>query len=520
MRVLGLGGLDHNGSLAVLEDGRVVSFLEAERVLRQKNAGLATAGALQRTFAALRPGSIDAVGIADRTFWQSTSSSLRPILETLVGTAPISVWHHHDCHGFAALVASPFQRATCVTIDGKGDGLSASVVLTTRAGQRDRLTQVPSATSLGRLWWGVSEYCGLPGHHSAGKVMALAAYGEPIALWDEHLELLPDGGFWLNPRTLHPATFRQVPRIVEWLAAMTGTPAGTLQPDVAASVQQLTERIVSHIVSSAVKRSGVRDVCLAGGVALNGLANQRLLHEGRVARLFVPSVTDDRGLALGAAALASLDRGAPLPENPSGSSAFLGPALEDVTPPHPWVQRTSGPTAQEPARLLAEGALVAVCRGRDEAGPRALGHRSLLASPVSPTVRDRLNKEVKRRESFRPFGCAVPLEEASTWFDIEGCSPYMLRIAKARPELSKQIPGVLHADGTSRIQTVTRDDGSGLWEILDALRRRGHPPVLLNTSLNQRGEPLAHTVEDAALAARAMGVPHLLTDSGLYEIST
>jgi len=519
MRVLGLGGLDHNGAVALLEEGRIDRFIECERVLRQKNIGLATPEALHKTLDALAIKDVDAIAVADLTHWSSHRAWLEAALKARFGDVPVRCWHHHNCHAFAALVASPFQRALCVTIDGKGDGLSASVVLAGRDGSMQRLLGVPSANSLGRLWWAVSDYCGLPGHHSAGKVMALAAYGEPRELWRDHLQLLPDGGFRLDPGDLHPDTFREVPRIVDWLESCTGRPAGNLDAEVAASVQALTEQVVLHLVGRAVSATGERRVCLAGGVALNGLANQRLLEEGVVDALYIPPCTDDRGLALGAAALTASAAGELL-VNGGPMSPFLG--LEGCcgAPGTSWTPVEAASVVQEVAHRILAGEVVAVCRGRDEAGPRALGHRSLLASPTAPSMREHLNQQVKRRESFRPFGCAIPQDVAGEWFEIDGPSPYMLRIAQVRPERAHQIPAALHVDGTSRIQTVTPDDGSGLWPILEALVKAGHPPVLLNTSLNRRGEPLACSSQDAAAAAAAMGIYTLLTDAGLFTLES
>ena len=501
-----------------MDDGDVTSFLECERVLRAKNVGLGSIEALTRTLDVLGVGAVDAVGVADRTFWRQHRGWLLPALKRCFGDVPVNAWHHHDCHAFAALTASPFSRATCVTIDGKGDGLSASVVLADRAGGRKRLLEVPSASSLGRLWWGVSEFCGLAGHHSAGKVMALAAYGEALEPWAGHIELLDDGGFRFDDREVPAGTFSTAPAIARWLETVTGVRAGALHADLAAGLQGLTERVVCHLVGQAVQTTGERRVCLAGGVALNGLANQRLLSEGRCDALYVPPCTDDRGLSLGAAALATLEAGVRLTHRETPLSAFLGPESRTEGPGGGW-RAVGGEPTDAVARLLARGELVAVCRGRSEAGPRALGHRSLLASPTGPEMRDRLNLEVKQREPFRPFGCAVPLEQVSQWFDLEGDSPYMLRIAKARASVSGQIPAVLHEDGTSRIQTVTEDDGSHLGMLLAALGRLGHPPIVLNTSLNRRGEPLVRTSAEAAQAALAMGVRFLLTDVGLFEVA-
>ena len=235
-----------------------------------------------------------------------------------------------------------------------------------------------------------------------------------------------------------------------------------------------------------------------------------------MASLYVPPFTDDRGLSLGAAAHASLQEDIPLSQGLA--SPYLGPPLRIHHPPAGWSLVEQSPAVDAVAGLIAEGEVVAVCRGRDEAGPRALGHRSLLATPTDVALKDRINAEVKRREPFRPFGCVIPMARLSEWFAMTGPSPFMLRIGRALPDRAPLIPGALHHDGTSRVQTVEPADGSGLQPLLEALVRRGHPPVVLNTSLNQRGEPLVHTLAQAAASSEGMGVTWLWTDNGLYKL--
>lgn len=516
MRVLGLGGLDHNGAAAVLDRGTIQVNLEAERVTREKNVGLIDERTIIALLDALDVRRVDVIAVADRSFWAERRGWLEPLLRRRFGaTAPILTVLHHDCHLMAAMVASPWEEALCVSIDGKGDGTSTMAAVARREGLSSSLVRVPSAHSLGRLWWGVGEYCGLSGHHSAGKVMALAAYGEPLGLFEPHVKLLPGGAFELCPRQLHPDTFRQVPRIVAWLEEQLGTSAGTLHPGAASSIQRLTEVIVQHVVGAGVRASALRRVCLSGGVALNGLANQALIERGVVDELSVPPFTDDRGLAIGAAAVVSAQIGFPVLASAGSFNPYLGLPAAPVLPADGWAVRPLG-LRRLVDRLLASE-VVAVYRGCDEAGPRALGHRSILASPTPPGMRDHLNVSIKHREPFRPFGCAVKAEVASAWFDLDGPSPYMLRIAQVRQAKAALIPSALHVDGTTRIQTVTEQDGSGLWQILDLLEARGHPPVVINTSLNGSGEPIAHRPEEALAVADRLGIKAIYIEESLLE---
>lgn len=515
MRTLGLGGLDHNLSAAVIDDGEVVFLHEAERVVRRKNVGLESADVLNALLDTTGLAGMDAIAVADGTFWHSLSDMALPVLRRRFAAAPVRTFRHHDCHMMAAMAAAPVDRATGLSIDGKGDGLSASSALLTRAGIERHVLSVPSAHSLGRLWWAVSEFCGMPGHYAAGKTMALAAYGQPAGIFDSHIMLNDDGTFHLDPGRHHADTFRSVPRLVAWIEGQVGRKAGTPDADVAASVQALTVRVVTHMARAAVQATGERTVCFAGGVALNGLANQALLSGGDVDALHVPACTDDRGLALGAAALLAGVLGRPL-HRPDGSlSPFLGPQLTWAEPPPPW--RPTGLSLDAVAARIGAGAVVAWCAGRDESGPRALGHRSILATPTSPNMREHMNQNVKRREAFRPFGCSVLAERVQDWFECEGESPYMLRIARAHLGVAWQIPAVLHVDGTSRLHTVRRNDDSGLTALLDALVRIGHPPLVLNTSLNGPGEPIASTIHQAASTAEALGLKLLIVEGNAYE---
>lgn len=520
--ILGLGGLDHNGAACLVEEGQVVAMLELERVTRRKNQGLDSPEALAALLDRLGAWRVDHIAIADRTWFAAAASWLAPRL----ADHPVSVHSHHACHLAAAFAASQLERSTVVSVDGKGDGLSASAGHATRSVAPSIDVAVPSAHSLGRLWWAASEYAGLPGHHAAGKTMALAAYGQATYLDPllSHLRVSSDGGFRLAPGDEHPDLFRQVPRLIEWMAKVTGEPQaaprlpGRAHQDMAASVQQLTEVAVEDFVRSAVARTGCRDVCLAGGVALNGLVNQRLLERGVVDELFVPPFTDDRGLAIGAAALAAYDHGAPLRRTDRGISPFLGPEPASTFTQHPtFVRNADGDAALTAcAAELVRGAVIGWFEGRDEAGPRALGHRSILASPAGAGMRDRLNLQIKRREPFRPFGCSILREHVSAWFECDGDSPYMLRIVRARPERRGAISSALHVDGTSRLHTVDRTHAPRLARLLDRLIEHGHPPLLINTSLNSPGEPIVHTAEQAFATACALGLNALVVEGMLH----
>ncbi|MCC6811852.1 MAG: hypothetical protein IT381_30790 [Deltaproteobacteria bacterium] len=521
--ILGLGGFDHNGAVCAAAGGAITAFLEAERPARAKNLGLSSPEIIDATLAALGPLPPPAhIALADARFTERASSWLMPYLDRRFPGVPRTIHHHHDCHLACAFAASPFDRATAVSLDAAGDGLAAATGVATRALPAKRTLQVASRHSLGRLWWAVSEYCGMPSHHAAGKTMALAAYGEPRFLdaLAAACPLLADGRYeWSGPPE-DPERFREMTGALAWIEALTGAPRARGEPaqihkDVAATMQAWTVRVVSHVVRAAVAATGIRDVCIAGGVALNGLANEALLRDGVVDRLFVPSCPDDRGLAIGAACLAAAARGEPIVAVRDGLDPFLGaPASGEIPAGFTVVSADLDVIA---ARLVA-GDLLAICDGRDEAGPRALGRRSLLASPASSSLRARLN-DITGREQFRPFGCSLPAEHAAKWLGMRGDSPYMLRIVEVPPAVRDRIPAVVHVDGTTRPQTVSRDRQPFLHALLCRLEAHGHPPLLLNTSLNGRSEPLAHSRADAFAIASKLGLDGVISDGALYRSS-
>lgn len=514
--ILGLGGFDHDGSAALLRDGELVAFLEAERVTRRKHTGLWGADDVEATISALGIGQVDHVALADVKYVRANQEWLEPYIETRFPRATRSIHLHHPCHAAVAFATSPFEEALVISIDGRGDGLSAMARRMSRRSPDTELMVVPSPTSLGRLWSATGGACGLGNEHCGGRVMAWAALGQPT-LYDAlraEVDLLPDGGFRFHPTPEDPSRWRNKPQLSHWLESLAGTlgQQGHRNADLAASIQALTETVILHMVTTLVARTGLRRLCLSGGVALNGLTNERLLREGHVDELHVPFVPDDRGLSAGAAALAWAEAGGPL--HVGGHSPFLGPS-SSAPEPNTAFRRRPGDPVEQAADLLMRGAILGCFAGRDEAGPRALGNRSILASPRVAQTAQRLNAHIKCREAFRPFGCSILQHRTKDWIAMEGQSPYMLRIAPVRPDRRSEIPAVVHVDGTTRPQTVTRETHPLLAGLLEALERRGHPPLVLNTSFNGRGEPIVHHPSDALAMAQRMGLDGLLTETQL-----
>lgn len=401
---------------------------------------------------------------------------------------------HHRAHAASAFLASPFDRAAVMTIDGYGGDATTAYY----AGEGTTLTEIGRVNlphSLGMLYELTTNYLGFLGSSDEYKVMAMAAYGKPVYL-DVFRELvsLDDGGQYringplLLGGRLGPARRR-------------GEPVEQRHYDVACSLQTVLEETVLGIARWLRAETGAENLCFAGGVALNCVLNSRLRRSGLFERMWVPPVSGDAGTALGAALLMAAEGEPDGGRRYSMDHAYLGPGFDDGEI-EAFLTHTRVPfrrledVAGEMAARLADQRVAGWFQGRMEYGPRALGARSLLASASSADMRERLN-DIKGREQFRPVAPIVPAEDADAWFDTAGPSPFMTYVEKVRPEKLAAIPAAAHVDGTARLQTVERAHNPLLHDLLKAYGAKTGAPVLINTSLNVREEPIVCTMKDA-----------------------
>ena len=482
---------------------------------------------------------------APRQLKDGAPHHLRRRLQLPEGTSPPYRWHfvpHHLCHQASAFLAAPFSRCAVMTLDGRGERATTAYGLY-RDSRYRALGEVEVPHSLGLLYEQLTTHLGFLHSSDEYKVMALAALGEPrhAALLRSHVELLPRGQFRVKPLDCG-AVFGP--------ARVPGSAMTQAHFDVAASLQQVLEETVLHLATWLREETGEQDLAMAGGVALNCVMNARLRDAGLFRRVWVQPAAGDAGTALGAALWVDArerrgldeDAGAPS-EGPEGSDvapsnvltlaprrwqmshAYLGPAHGDdaIEALLDWAQltyRRVDDVPGETAKLLAANKIVAWFQGRMEFGPRALGARSLLASPVDPQMQARLN-ELKDREDFRPVAPAVPAELLSEWFEPadanEGASPFMLFVYRVRPGKAERIPSALHSDGTARVQTVHADTNPMFHELLHAVGRLTGVPVLVNTSFNVRGEPIVASPKAAVEAFFTTPVDALVIGSCILE---
>ena len=548
MVTLGLHAFTHDSAAALAVDGRLVAFHQEERLSRIKGDGAFPTRAIEFCLGegGIDPAAVDlvvlpfrpGVGAVRRLAYQlrrprrglgATASllakgranlGLSKELRALGIDAPIRRTDHHQSHAWAVFMASGFESAAILVIDGVAEAWSGGNFVAHRrpAPAIDCRNQIPFPASLGLIYAAVTEHLGFRHNREEGKVMAMAAsgtdemvteMGAACRLDGDRLvinhDLFDFGGAWTTDRFADIFCPRR-------------SPSEPIQPRhfaLARAVQNTVESVATRMARRLLDESGERHLCLAGGLALNPALNSAIAGGCGADDVYALPVGGDAGTAIGAALALDADPDWRLQHAFWGSTpspeaidhALAGAGLKPSMVGEGVVART--------AELLAEGSIGGWFRGSSEMGPRALGHRSIFADPRSPASRTRLNQDIKRREAFQPFGPSILLEACDEIFPGLGPSPFMLRTWPVADTWRERIPAVIHTDGTSRPQTVTAGDGSELHDLLRAFADRTGLPVLLNTSLNRRGEPLAEHPEDAIAVFLETGLDFLVLEDRL-----
>lgn len=568
MKILGISAHYHDSAAALVIDGVPVCAVQEERLSRHKGDAVFPQLAIEWCLehAGLEPEALDAVVFYERPMlkfdriltcalrafphsWRAFPKAMknsvgekiwmRGIISSHLGVPGRKVLftEHHQSHAAAAFLTAPTRRAAILTTDGVGEWATLSVGHGEKqadgASAITLLREIKFPHSLGMLYSTFTAYLGFKVNEDEYKVMGLAGYGQPTMV-DKVRQLIrrvPDGGFVLDLDYFeyHTTSRRSYSaRFVE----LFGPPRNPYAPidledaegerfaDCAASVQQVLEDTLLEISRSLHQETGVSDLCLGGGVALNGVANARILAESGFERVFVPPAPGDAGCALGAALYADrIHFGNPereMPDHPFWGPSVDGDELARIAREDGQLvdQLDDAVLIDQVADDLAAGRIVGWMDGALEFGPRALGHRSILAAPQAVEMRDRLNREIKFREEFRPFAPVVPVEAADRYFEL---GPGGMRLARfmsgvfpVRPEWRSRLRAITHVDGTARLQALERDMAPRLYALLEAYERRSGMPVLLNTSFNLAGEPIVNRAVEGYLTFLRSGIDVLV----------
>lgn len=571
MKILGISAYYHDSAAALVVDGEIISAAQEERFTRKKHDDRFPSQSISYclTQAGIHPEDIDYVAFYDKPFLK-----FERLLETYLSFAPrgfssfsaaLPIWvkeklfqkkilvrelehldsnidwksrllfsEHHLSHAASAFYPSPFEEAAVLTMDGVGEWSTTSLAI----GRGSALSierEIHFPHSIGLLYSAFTYYTGFKVNSGEYKVMGLAPYGKPRyaqAIKDHLIDIKADGTFRLNQDYFNyctglTMTNRRFDRLFGGQPRHQDAPITQRHMDLAASVQAVVEEIVLRLTRSIARETGLKNLCLAGGVALNCVANGKILRDNAFQNIWIQPAAGDAGGALGAALLAHHlngegDRKAGSKDSMRGS--YLGPSftqdeiarrLTDTGAVYEVL--TDDALVQTCAESLADGKVLGWFQGRMEFGPRALGARSILGDPRSTQMQKTMNLRIKYRESFRPFAPSVLREDLSEWFDLDDDSPYMLMVAEVsrnkRIEITEDeealfgieklniphslIPAVTHVDYSARIQTVHRDTNPRYHALISSFKGLTGCPMIVNTSFNVRGEPMVCTPEDA-----------------------
>jgi len=567
MKILGISAHYHDAAAALLVDGLPVAAVQEERLSRRKNDAAFPMAAIEWCLerGGIEPDDLDAVVFYERPMlkfdriltcalrafphsWRSFPHAMkntlgeklwiRGIISSQLGVPRQKVLFtgHHHSHAAASFLTAPVREAAILTADGVGEWAAMTVGQGTREAGHTAISlfrEIRFPHSLGMLYSTFTAYLGFPVNEGEYKVMGLASYGRPT-MADAVRKIVPrtqDGGFRLDLGyfDFHTTAKRSFSnKFVDLFGPPRdpldpidlSTPEGQRFADCAASVQRVLEDILVETARALHDETGLPDLCLGGGVALNGVANHRILQESGFERIFVPPAPGDAGCALGAALYADrIHFGQPdrdFPDHPfwgpvveAGALASL--AREDRLP----VEELDVPSLIETvAQDLAQGRIVGWMDGALELGPRALGHRSILAAPHTVEVRDRLNRDIKHREEFRPFAPVVAAEDADRYFELppggKRLARFMSGVFPVRQEWREKLAAITHVDGTARVQVLDQGMAPRLYALLKAYGRLSGIPILLNTSFNLAGEPIVNRSVEGYLTFRRCGIDVLV----------
>jgi carbamoyltransferase len=546
----------HDSSACIVRDGELLFAVAEERISRLKHDAGFPKNAIRAclNFASVRAEQLDEVCFG----WQTAGPVYRHDLKCYAtGKMPLSylnglnstlhflsMWHqqsgakqfaqqfgptkakmrfvdHHLAHAISAYAYSGFDEAAVVVMDGRG-AWEATTIWHGQNGRLDLVLTIPFPDSVGYFFSAFTEFLGFQPNSDEWKVMGLAPYGQPGIDLSPFIDLNV-APYHVHSRQLAANGTAPLARVTSLLGPPR-VPESEIEDrhkDIAYAAQDACEIAMMNVVRMAIEKTKCRNICLAGGVALNSKANGKILASGLAEKFFVQPAASDDGVALGAALAPCLDRDGKLPNKPM-RHGYWGPcfddqAIESALRTYKLRNTRLADPASNAAELLSQGKILGWFQGRMEFGPRALGSRSILADPRDPEMNAKVNNAVKFREWWRPFAPSFKKEAAGEYLESATDSPFMIVTAQVRPEKRSVIPSVTHVDGSARPQTVEKEINPLYWKLIDEFGKRTGVPVIMNTSFNLRGEAIVHTPTDAIRTFFSSGMDALIMGSFLVE---
>jgi carbamoyltransferase len=546
--VLGINTYLHDTASALLCDGEIVFAGAEERFSRIKKDKSFPARSIRAAldFAGIKATDLDAVAFGWNepvvTPWHTMKCSLsgriprsyaKPTVIDLLydvrhrggentmrytlGDLPrtkVMFIDHHLAHAYSAYSLSGFDDAIVLIVDGRG-AYQATSLYHGQGGELKLVRQIPYPNSLGMLYESFTDLLGFERHNDEWKVMGLAAYGQPTFPMGAHIKITDDG-YRIDPMALMGRNWTDLSPLTARYGVRRDPEKSISDADrdLAASVQKATEDAMMALLRDALRRIPSKNLCLAGGVAMNSKANGKLMASGLIDRIFIQAAATDDGTALGAALAGYHQVTGQMPRYEM-KSAYLGPGytgaqIEQALRVYKIPFIHSANIARAAAQLISEGNIVGWFQGRMEFGPRALGNRSILADARDPEMKNKVNDSIKFRENWRPFAPSVLAERFHEYFEPAAPSPFMILTHTVREDKRRVIPAVTHADNSARIQTVERDVNPRYWELISEFDQITGVPVVMNTSFNLRGEPIVCEPKDAIRTFYSSGLDFLV----------
>jgi len=556
--ILGLNYIGHDASASLLRDGEILASAMEERFSRVKHDRNFPMRAIQFC---LRQGGISIKDVDVITYHLipklhfdekvihhlgkyypksvplfenmlnrglAVNNVEKEIREKLGYLGEIYFCDHHSGHISSAFFGSTFKSAAAISVDGLGE-IASLVVATVNEESITKHLEIKFPHSLGMLYSSVTHYAGFNATQDPGKVMGLASYGDPekyIDAFRKMVLLKDDGGFeldldyfefpfqrdlWISQKFLDTFGPRRMPE----------DPMTKHYEDVAAALQKRLEEVMFHVAEHAARVTGEKNLCIAGGVALNSVANGKILQNGYFQDIFIPPAAGDDGLSMGCPlyynhyVLKNKER-FPL-VSPYLGTEYSDKEIEQAIKKFSLEYRKSEDVCKETAELIAENNIIGWFQGRMEVGPRALGNRSILANPAKKDVKEELNARVKFREPFRPFAPSILIEDVKDWFVYDYPAPFMLLVFDVKPDKRTIIPGVTHVDGSGRLQTVSKELNPKYYRLISEFKKLTNVPIVVNTSFNIKGEPIIESPVDAIRCFLGNGIDYLVLNDYIIK---